>query len=231
MSEFTLTINNVEASPEPKKKHKKKHHKHKDSKRDDKRGDDKRGRDDKKDDKTLKPKRHKLSISPSRRKLSISPNSSFLNFHHHNDKDDKITELTEENIYLMKEVNQLREDYSYLKDKYTILASEYSTSKDLNNMMKNIDHQVKKYVTLLRSVGNPDFGQWAPISDPCIVRCDSFKELLDNADNYRIDYALGWGNIIDLPVYCEGSVIGNIKMRPNGGADIYDLNDQKILIF
>jgi hypothetical protein len=223
MSEFTLTINNIEESHESKKKHKKKHHKHKDDKRG---GYDKREKDE---DKTLKPKRHKLSISPSRRKLSISPTSSFLNFHH--DKDDRIAELTEENLYLMKEVNQLREDYSYLKDKYTLLGSEHSTLKDLNNMMKNIDHQGKKYVTLLHSVGNPDFNQWGPISDSCIVRCDSFKELLDHANDYRINWALGWGNIVPLPVYCKGIIIGNIKMRAGGDSDIYDLNDQKVLIY
>ena len=56
-------------------------------------------------------KKHK--ISPSRHKRSISPSKSL--FIHHDDKDETIKKLTEENIYLMKEVNQLRDDYSYLK--------------------------------------------------------------------------------------------------------------------
>lgn len=51
-----------------------------------------------------------------------------------------------------------------------------------------------KYTMRLRSVGNPDFGQYAPISDPEIAMGDTLKEMRDFALAYIDKWNLGGGN-------------------------------------
>lgn len=52
----------------------------------------------------------------------------------------------------------------------------------------------KRYQMFLESVGNPDFGQYAPVSDPLWVEGDSLEEMREHAGRYRSENELGGGN-------------------------------------
>lgn len=45
-----------------------------------------------------------------------------------------------------------------------------------------------------KSVGNPDHGQYQPISDPVLVTGQTFSEIRSKAQKYIADNALGGGN-------------------------------------
>ncbi len=51
-----------------------------------------------------------------------------------------------------------------------------------------------KYLMILQSVGNPDFGQYAPVSDPAAVKGDTLKAMVNAAEDYRDFWNLGGGN-------------------------------------
>jgi hypothetical protein len=59
----------------------------------------------------------------------------------------------------------------------------------------------KRYQMFLESVGNPDFGQYAPISPPKWVDGDTLPELAKAADAYRREWFLGGGNWPGMIVY------------------------------
>jgi len=46
----------------------------------------------------------------------------------------------------------------------------------------------------LYSLGNPDFGQFAPISNPVTLTVASIAEAVVAAENYREEWNLGGGN-------------------------------------
>lgn len=52
----------------------------------------------------------------------------------------------------------------------------------------------KKYQMLLESVGNPDFGQYAPVSEPAWVAGDTLKDMRKEAAGYQAKWELGGGN-------------------------------------
>lgn len=63
----------------------------------------------------------------------------------------------------------------------------------------------------LRSVGNPDWGQCAPISNPKTVQGSSLAEMRAAAQAYIDEWNLGGGNFVD-PVVKQGSkVIGHFS--------------------
>jgi hypothetical protein len=62
------------------------------------------------------------------------------------------------------------------------------------------------YTMRLRSVGNPDFGQYAPVSDPEVVTGSTLVELRAAAQAYIDKWDLGGGNWIS-PVVKQGSKI------------------------
>lgn len=53
---------------------------------------------------------------------------------------------------------------------------------------------MKKYTMKLRSVGNPDFNQYAPISPPEIAEGDTLQEMRNAARAYIEKWNLGGGN-------------------------------------
>jgi hypothetical protein len=67
----------------------------------------------------------------------------------------------------------------------------------------------KKYQMLLSSVGNPDFGQWAPVSDPEWVEGDTLREMRKHAEEYQQEHNLGGGNWTHPEVLEGDKVIGN----------------------
>jgi len=52
----------------------------------------------------------------------------------------------------------------------------------------------KRYTVRLRSVGNPDFGQYAPLSPPETFEADSLSEIRDACRTYIAKWELGGGN-------------------------------------
>jgi hypothetical protein len=51
-----------------------------------------------------------------------------------------------------------------------------------------------KYIMVLRSVGNPDFQQYAPVSNPEVVTGNTLKEMRAHAERYKEFWNLGGGN-------------------------------------
>lgn len=69
----------------------------------------------------------------------------------------------------------------------------------------------KKYTMKLRSVGNPDFGQYAPVSDPETVSGDTLIEMRAHCDRYTQFWNLGGGNWVDPVVTENGKKIGRFS--------------------
>jgi len=57
------------------------------------------------------------------------------------------------------------------------------------------------YEMKLRSTGNPDFGQYTPISNPETVRAESLFEMRAHCERYIEDWDMGGGNWMNPPVY------------------------------
>lgn len=63
----------------------------------------------------------------------------------------------------------------------------------------------------LRSVGNPDFGQYAPVSEPKVVQVPDLKAAVDACWAYIQEWNLGGGNFVDPKVIEDGKLIGTIS--------------------
>lgn len=57
-----------------------------------------------------------------------------------------------------------------------------------------------RYSMKLRSVGNPDYGQYAPVSEPKTVEGETLKEMRDALEAYIAEWDLGGGNFPDVTV-------------------------------
>ncbi len=68
----------------------------------------------------------------------------------------------------------------------------------------------KRYRVFLSSCGNPDFGQYAPISPPSVVDGDSLEELRQLCGTYQKVWDLGGGN------WDNGRVVENATGRLMG---------------
>jgi hypothetical protein len=55
---------------------------------------------------------------------------------------------------------------------------------------------VAKFTMRLRSVGNPDFNQYAPVSDPMTVTGDTLQEMRKKVLAYIEMWNLGCGNFL-----------------------------------
>lgn len=70
------------------------------------------------------------------------------------------------------------------------------------------------YTMELRSVGNPDFNQYAPISEPLVVRAPTLQGMRMAARDYIDKWDLGGGNWVSPIVRDEaGSVIGHFSVN------------------
>lgn len=67
------------------------------------------------------------------------------------------------------------------------------------------------YKMILKSVGNPDFQQYAPVSNPETVTGKTLKELLAHCERYIKYWNLGGGNWVDPIVYDGKKPIGRFS--------------------
>lgn len=65
-----------------------------------------------------------------------------------------------------------------------------------------------KYTAVLRSVGNPDFGQYAPISPPKKITAYKLSEIREACRSYIENWDLGGGNFPKCLVRRNGKVVG-----------------------
>lgn len=68
-----------------------------------------------------------------------------------------------------------------------------------------------KYTMRLKSVGNPDFRQYAPISIPKAVTGNSVEEMVALAEKYRDYWDLGFGNWTDPAIREGGKIVGFVR--------------------
>ena len=86
---------------------------------------------------------------------------------------------------------------------HVLITRLQSLRNEITKSMPKRPKSRKRYQMLLESVGNPDYGQYTPVSDPTWVAADSLPELRDLAEKYRDDNELGGGNWPN-PVVLEG---------------------------
>lgn len=67
------------------------------------------------------------------------------------------------------------------------------------------------YVMILRSVGNPDFGQYAPISEPEAVKSATLAGMRRAAEAYIAKWDLGGGNFVDPEIRKDGKFVARIS--------------------
>lgn len=68
-----------------------------------------------------------------------------------------------------------------------------------------------KYQVTLASVGNPDFRQYAPVSEKQVVEADTLAGIQRAARKYIEFWNLGGGNWRMTPIRSEGKTIGYIS--------------------
>lgn len=64
------------------------------------------------------------------------------------------------------------------------------------------------YEVTLKTVGNPDFGQYAPVSPALKVRAETFAALEAQIDAYIEEYGVGGGNWVTPKLLKDGQVVG-----------------------
>jgi len=69
----------------------------------------------------------------------------------------------------------------------------------------------KRYQMFLSSVGNPDYSQWAPVSDPKWVAGTTLKEMRKHAQVYQDKWNLGGGNWTQPDVLEGDKVVGHFS--------------------
>lgn len=80
------------------------------------------------------------------------------------------------------------------------------------------------YSLKLRSVGNPDYGQYAPISEPRTVIVESLRAAVEECLSYIAEWDLGGGNWTSPTVYCNGKPI--CKIAYNGS--LWSIDGQQV---
>lgn len=64
------------------------------------------------------------------------------------------------------------------------------------------------FTAKLRSVGNPDFGQYAPVSDRAVIEDITLQGILKKIEEYRERWNLGGGNWVEPKIMQGKKVIG-----------------------
>jgi hypothetical protein len=67
------------------------------------------------------------------------------------------------------------------------------------------------YTVRAATRGNPDFGQYAPISDPANIEAPTLDQLRAKVRGYMEYYQVGGGNWNTPPVYRDGKKVGNMS--------------------
>lgn len=68
-----------------------------------------------------------------------------------------------------------------------------------------------EFVALLESVGNPDFQQYSPISEPLVVRGKNLSAIVNACARYIKDWNLGGGNWVTPSVQRGGVTVAWIS--------------------
>ena len=68
-----------------------------------------------------------------------------------------------------------------------------------------------QFTVRLRSVGNPDYGQYTAISEPEVLVCASARECLEGAMRYRDEWELGGGNWHGIFIVRDGVKLAEIS--------------------
>jgi hypothetical protein len=85
------------------------------------------------------------------------------------------------------------------------------------------------YTVRLSSCGNPDFGQYAPLSEPETVTRETLADMVKAAEEYRGFWDLGGGNWMTPAIKKNGKVVGYISY--NGRVwESRDLDAKEIVI-
>lgn len=75
----------------------------------------------------------------------------------------------------------------------------------------SVKADVLRFECRLESVGNPDYAQYAPVSDPCRVRTATLKEMRALVEKYITFWDLGGGNWADPTVFRDRKPIGHFS--------------------
>ena len=68
-----------------------------------------------------------------------------------------------------------------------------------------------QYVVKLKSVGNPDFQQYAPISNPEVVVANSLEKIVQACNRYIEFWNLGGGNWDSPIIYWDNKPVANVS--------------------
>jgi len=68
-----------------------------------------------------------------------------------------------------------------------------------------------KFITVMTTSGNPDFNQYAPISEPAILVADSMEELREQLKNYQNFWQVGGGNFMNPAVLYNLKPVGHFS--------------------
>jgi hypothetical protein len=85
---------------------------------------------------------------------------------------------------------------------------------------------MKKYTLKLRSVGNPDIAQYAPVSNPRTVHVNTLREASEACRAYIKEWDLGGGNWPKAHVHCNGKPVAWISY--NGR--VWDMKGNEITL-
>lgn len=69
----------------------------------------------------------------------------------------------------------------------------------------------RKFVMTLKSCGNPDYGQYAPISNPQSAKGATLTAMVKAAEDYREFWNLGGGNWIDPVIKENGKAVATVS--------------------
>lgn len=78
-------------------------------------------------------------------------------------------------------------------------------------MKTMISAPARKLVMILQSVGNPDYAQYAPVSEPKPVKGATLAAMVKAAEDYRAENDLGGGNWVDPEIRENGKPIATIS--------------------
>tara|TARA_Y100001951_G_scaffold98186_1_gene98715 strand:+ start:319 stop:882 length:564 start_codon:yes stop_codon:yes gene_type:complete len=68
-----------------------------------------------------------------------------------------------------------------------------------------------KFITVMTTSGNPDFNQYAPISEPAILVADSMEELREQLRDYQNFWQVGGGNFMNPAVLYNLKPVGHFS--------------------
>lgn len=118
----------------------------------------------------------------------------------------KIREDVKKTIYAIQA--DMEGDKCILEEGTVAVLEKYEANQKKARNLKLKGKPKGRYSVRLRSVGNPDFGQYAPLSEPQEVVADTLRELWKQCEAYIDKWSLGGGNWTNPRVKENGKPIG-----------------------